>query len=515
MTTALQHGTVIGGRYHLDRLLGEGGMGAVWSATHSITGGRVALKFIKAAANDPDGEMKRRFLREARSAALVEHPNVVSIRDVLEHEDAPVIVMDLLLGETLAQRLAREGTLGVGEAARIVLSVIGAVGAAHEVGLIHRDLKPENIFLAKTHHGEVVRVLDFGIAKLVRPGVDGTASAVTQSGAVIGTPAYMAPEQLFGERDLDYRVDVWALGVILYEVLVGERPVDGDNYGQIAKRLLSNALPSLAKKRPDVPGDLSSLVDRMLARERNDRVGDLREAADVLALHTSHARPSFGAPRSRPLTDSDTERKVVYGSMQPPADDPFAAGSRRADPNAATMQSEPRRADANAATLEAPSSPKHETGLAHVAAVRVPSRSYTPWIVAAIGLCTVGAVAALRLFPAGVARDSGTSVSQPIPVPATPTPVPAQPTISTLPPTPDALAAVPSAAPSASETTSATATPTKSTAKPVKGAASATASVSATVAQPTPTPAPTPVAPTPTVSATTMGGSGLVTKPPF
>jgi eukaryotic-like serine/threonine-protein kinase len=160
---ALSIGTVIGGRYRLDRLLGEGGMGQVWAATHNITGGRVALKFVKA-VGDAKAEVHKRFLREARAATLVEHPNVVTIRDVFDHDETPVIVMDLLHGETLAALLSREGKLDLGDAARLILPVIAAVGAAHEAGLIHRDLKPENVFLSKGQTGEMVRVLDFGIA---------------------------------------------------------------------------------------------------------------------------------------------------------------------------------------------------------------------------------------------------------------------------------------------------------------------------------------------------------------
>jgi eukaryotic-like serine/threonine-protein kinase len=489
---ALTIGTVIGGRYRLDRLLGEGGMGQVWAATHNITGGRVALKFVKA-VGDAKAEVHKRFLREARAATLVEHPNVVTIRDVFDHDETPVIVMDLLHGETLAALLSREGKLELGDAARLILPVIAAVGAAHEAGLIHRDLKPENVFLSKGQTGEMVRVLDFGIAKLVRRDVDEFAStAVTQSGTVIGTPAYMAPEQLFGEKDLDYRADVWAIGVMIYEMLAGHRPVDGDNFGQLAKKLLSQSIKPLSEERPDLPDDVVGIVMRMLARERNDRLSDLREAADVLARHGSQKRPSFGAPRARPLEHSSQSRIVIEGT----------------DPNAKTMQSgeeNKRRTDPSAETVLAQSNPpRHDTAAAsaHVTGTRSGSRSWTGIAIGG-GIVAAIAIAATRFIP-----HTPTPVSTPIP--SSPLIAPPVVTMVVMPsvtatPGPTAPASTPPTPPSAS--VSATTKPvTTAGTKPIKPVTTTTAS---TTAPPVVTVAP----PTPTPSATT--GSGLVTKPPF
>jgi serine/threonine protein kinase len=385
-------GAIIAGRYRLDRPLGEGGMGAVWAATHTITGGRVALKFVKAAGED----MRKRFLREARAATLVDHPNVVQIRDVLDHEDTPVIVMDLLQGETLGSLLQREGKLSLGHAARIMVPVISAVGAAHEAGLIHRDLKPENVFLARSPRSTetgVVRVLDFGIAKLVRPENDDSATtAMTQSGAVIGTPAYMAPEQLFGERDLDYRVDVWSLGVLLFEMLTGARPVDGDNFGQLAKKLLSQPIPLITEFRSDLPDDIVGIVTRMVARERDDRLRDLREAAEVLGRHTKETAPSFGAPREK--LDTGIERS---------SEQHIVVSSSNSDPNANTMVSpssgsSKKTTDPNAKTIEAPAAPKMDTAVGLVSATRERPRSWMPVAMGSLAVALVGIVA-IRFIP--------------------------------------------------------------------------------------------------------------------
>lgn len=483
-------GTVIGGRYRLDRLLGEGGMGAVWAATHTITGGRVALKFVKG-GGDASADTHKRFLREARAATLVEHPNVVTIRDVFDHDDTPVIVMDLLQGETLAALLSREGKLAIGDAARLILPVIAAVGAAHEAGLIHRDLKPENVFLSQTSTGgEMVRVLDFGIAKLVRRDVDEFAStAVTQSGSVIGTPAYMAPEQLFGEKDLDYRADIWALGVILFEMLAGVRPVDGENFGQLAKKLLAEEIPSLSGPRPDLPEDIVALVARMLARERRDRLSDLREAADILARHGSQKRPSFGAPRLRPLQDSDHDRVVITDGT---------------DPNARTMQvpSTPRKTDPTAETVLAHSHPPHHDSAAgHVTGPRAPPRSYQNIAILGVAILAIG-VAATRFIPPAPTPVSTPTPSSPLIAPPVVTMLVAPSVTPT--PTPAVTIAAPSTSVSMSPPASVTA---KIPGKAFKTTAIASASTVVAVASVT-------AAPPPPVASTTTG-SGLVTKPPF
>ncbi len=470
-------------------------MGEVWAATHEITGGRVALKFLKANV-DARSDARRRFLREARASTLVDHPNVVPIRDVVDHADTPVLVMDLLTGETLAQRLTRYGNLELGDAARIALQVVAAVGAAHEVGVIHRDLKPENVFLSRATSGEVVRVLDFGIAKLMR--VDPTdfgEGGVTQSGTLVGTPAYMAPEQVFGERNLDHRVDIWAIGVILHETLTGHRPIEGENYGQIAKKLLSGPIVTIATRRPDLPEDVIALVDGMLARERADRVSDLRKVVDVLARYSTAPRPSFGPPRLS--LESDPNGKLVIG------EDDVAPTRRAHDVAADTLiagsDPEQRRSNTPESQVSSTTTPAPSTN-------KLPSRVGVPWIasgvllVAALGV-GVG-VALSHRAPATAASVPPTSASPlvaPVPVSMT-----TFATVSASPPPPATAEPPPVASTSVAPSTTAKPThavPTGKWVPPVKSAATATATASAA-----PTPAPTP---TPTNTG------GLVTKPPF
>ncbi len=284
-------------------------MGEVWAATHAVTLREVALKFLKV----DDGTlpvMRRRFVREARAAAAVKHPNVILVHDVFELDDqTPVMVMDLLTGEPLAERLVREGAISMAETARIMAPVVSAVGTAHEAGIVHRDLKPENIFLADAGQGEVdVKVLDFGIAKLNGGMELGQTGNITGTGAVLGTPYYMALEQAYGEKDVDHRADVWSLGVILYECLSGRRPVTGDNFGQIIKHLTNDTIPPLTQASVDggmlpVPQDVSDMVGRMLQRRREDRPDDLRDVLAVLRRYTSASVRTFGGAR-RALEDS-------------------------------------------------------------------------------------------------------------------------------------------------------------------------------------------------------------------
>jgi serine/threonine protein kinase len=206
-------------------------MGVVHAAIDQETGEGVAIKLLKNA----DAELRRRLAREARAVMAIDHPHVVAVRAVLELDDgAPALVMDRLEGRTLAARLAEAGKLALGDVARIALPVASALGAAHALGIVHRDLKPENVFLARTGAEEVVKVLDFGIAKV--PSQDGAGpETVTATAAILGTPRYMAPEHVLGERDIDHRADIWSLGVILYQCLTGIVPTDAENVGADAE----------------------------------------------------------------------------------------------------------------------------------------------------------------------------------------------------------------------------------------------------------------------------------------
>jgi eukaryotic-like serine/threonine-protein kinase len=309
-------------------------MGFVWEASHVFTHARFALKFLKGARE----EDRRRFHREVKAAAAVRHPNVIGVHDFVELPNGMlVIVMDLLEGETLGALLKREPRLALADAAAIFLPVVGALEAAHAAGIVHRDLKPDNIFLSE-NAGKVteVKVLDFGVAKLTA--VDGLAArsqALTGTGSMLGTPYYMAPEQIVGEKDLDARADLWSLGVVMYECLAGVRPTEGDNVGRVLKRILLADLDPITKHCEDLPEDVASLVSKMLVGDRDQRLRDLGEVRSVLERYAAKRIPTYVRPAAAETVDAhadtmaspsekpeaiargDTHHAVSMGAAQP------------------------------------------------------------------------------------------------------------------------------------------------------------------------------------------------------
>lgn len=277
-------GTVIAGRYRLERVLGTGGMGAVFAATHVVTDGQVALKLLHpwVAAMAPGA--KERLLEEARAITRVRHPAVVQVFDAGVTEDgAPFLVMELLDGETLAQALAR-GALRQGELLDVVLDVLDVLSLAHAAGIIHRDIKPENVFVQWRDGRAVGRLLDFGIARRS----DRDVQNLTQVGAMLGTPFYMSPEQLLGEP-LDGRADLYAVGTLLYRALSGRLPYASSQLTALLREVVSREPDSLAVVRPDLPPALVALVDRALRRDRDARWPDARRMRDALSPFSTRA----------------------------------------------------------------------------------------------------------------------------------------------------------------------------------------------------------------------------------
>ncbi len=291
MPLQLEKGVLVAERYRLEGEIGSGGMGCVWAARQELTGRRVALKFL--ISEHASDTARQRFLSEARAATRVVHDNVIEVFDFFKlEEQTPVMVMELLEGESLAERLDRCEVLPVAETALILAPVAEALRAAHAEGIVHRDLKPANIFLARDKDGCVTaKVLDFGIAKLL----DGGESDLTATGVAVGTPRYMAPEQAFGEGDIDHRADIWSLGVIVYQCLSGVRPVDGENARQLLRRLLEDAIVPLDALDPDLPGDLCTLTMEMLSHQKTKRPADL---AAVIAMLRKHAGDALTLPES-------------------------------------------------------------------------------------------------------------------------------------------------------------------------------------------------------------------------
>lgn len=279
-TMAYAAGDVIANKYRLTKILGEGGMGAVWLARNLALEIDVAIKLIRHDYANAEGAM--RLLQEARAAARIGHPCIVRVFDFGTTERAdPFIVMEVLQGESLAEALKRKGKLSAISAIRTLLPVAGALAAAHAKGIVHRDLKPDNIRLVTDDRGAVIpKVVDFGIAKLHH---DDIPRETTQAGVILGSPHYMSPEQACGRSDVDHRTDIWAFSVMIYEVIVGVRPFEGPNYNALISSIL--VFHPAPWERHDInEPELWAVIQKGLAKEQEDRWQTMQEYGEALAI---------------------------------------------------------------------------------------------------------------------------------------------------------------------------------------------------------------------------------------
>lgn len=273
---------MLAGRYVLREILGKGGMGTVWRAQHVELGSPVAVKLIDAKLAQQENALTR-FRREAKASAALRSPHVVQILDYGVEHGVPYIAMELLEGESLAARLERDLTLSPADTSWIITHVARAIGKAHEARIVHRDLKPDNIFLVRNEDEWVAKVLDFGIAKAIGVGVPGAtpAALTTQTGAMLGTPYYMSPEQAQGTRTVDFRSDLWSLGVIAYECLVGRRPFESAALGDLLLRICTQP-PPLPSSVASIPVGFDSWFVRACNRNPDERFTSAREMAETL-----------------------------------------------------------------------------------------------------------------------------------------------------------------------------------------------------------------------------------------
>jgi serine/threonine protein kinase len=339
-------GDVVGGKYRVEKVLGAGGMGVVVAATHVDLGQAVALKFILPELVAGKGAIER-FMREARAAVRLKSEHVARVYDVgRDAADRPYMVLELLEGMDLARLNRQKGPLPVADAVEYVLQACEALVEAHALGLVHRDLKPHNIFVARRLNGTpLVKVLDFGIAKAIGPSAAGQ-MALTDSSAIIGSPLYMAPEQMRSARTADVRSDIWALGVILYELLGGQVPFDGETVTEVCIRVVNEEPERLVALRPALESSLVDVVMRCLEKDPEDRWQNVAQLASALepysrsAKHGGLVRPwrSFedthdsqggGPPRhvlkSSP-DDTGPSTAVTMPSVPPLSDAAFAEG---------------------------------------------------------------------------------------------------------------------------------------------------------------------------------------------
>lgn len=277
---AYSRSMVVANKFELIRLLGEGGMGAVWVARNRDLDVRVALKLIRAELSDAIPGIGDRLLQEARAAARIVHPAIIRVFDFGTTERAePYIAMELLEGESLGAALERRGKVSAIRAVQLLLPVLDALAAAHDHDVVHRDLKPDNIFLARQAGNRLQpKVLDFGIAKLQRP----TDLKLTEAGSVMGSPYYMSPEQARGDHDVDKRADLWALSVVLYQMISGKLPFEGNNYNALLW-LIGHSDPKPLSALGIVEPELWQLIQRGLSKAREDRWQTATEYGKALA----------------------------------------------------------------------------------------------------------------------------------------------------------------------------------------------------------------------------------------
>lgn len=310
-------GSLLAGKYRLEALIGRGGMGSVWRAEHMGLNAPVAVKLLDLLNFGAAGEALARFHREARAAAAIRSPHVVQILDhgVDPTFNVPFIVMELMEGESLANRLARTGRISLAEVARVFAHVARALSRAHEAGIVHRDLKPDNVFLVRNEDDEVAKVLDFGIAKADSHALGQDSG--TRTGAIMGTAYYMSPEQISGSKLVDYRTDLWALGVMACECVTGRRPFEAESIGGITLKICVEPIPLPSSLGPVPPG-FDEWFAKIVHRDPSQRFPSARAAADALRQICSAAGAqviSDSFPQPSAAVRAANERTVTSVSV--------------------------------------------------------------------------------------------------------------------------------------------------------------------------------------------------------
>ncbi len=280
-------GLALDNKYRIVRVIGQGGMGVVYEAEHTTLGKRVAIKLMLEKYTG-DSEAVARFSREALAASRIGNPHIIDVMDIGTAPDGrSFVVMELLEGAPLSKVIEEQGPMAPARAISIMRQVLKAVGAAHAKGIVHRDLKPDNIFLLDHgDSGDFVKLLDFGISKMMDPDLQAAATKLTTTGVVMGTPLYMAPEQAMG-ADIDHLADVYACGVIMYELLAGKPPFDGATYAVLVAKLLTTEPPLLTTHRPGLAPKLVAAVHRALEKEPTARFASADLFAAALPQATS------------------------------------------------------------------------------------------------------------------------------------------------------------------------------------------------------------------------------------
>ena len=410
-------GMVLQDRYRIVRLLGEGGMGAVYEGEHLLIKKRVAIKCLHAQyAQNP--EVVARFHREALAATSIGHQNIIEVTDLGRFPDGAVfMVLEFLQGRDFANLIEDEGPQPLNRVVHIMMQICDALTAAHDKDIVHRDLKPENVFLIQRGDDrDFVKLLDFGISKM-KSASDTPSSSMTRTGMALGTPYYMAPEQAQGRKDVDHRADIYALGVILFRALTGQHPFDHDSYPMLVLKICTEPPPPLRRYRPDLPPELEQVAGRMLAKTPDERFPNCAAVKTALRPFASFS----DVPVVNEVPRNDALPLASIAGYVPPAPAAVTPG-----PN-----------------TPAPVSGAHGTPLATQTFTAPTQSSRAPIFIG------VGVVGLLAIVGGGIALSGALSGgSTDTPPPAPPAVAIAQPVVPIVPTPPIAAPALPPAAPS-------------------------------------------------------------------
>lgn len=280
-------GTVLEGKYRVERLLGAGGMGTVWIAEHTGLHRPVAVKVLDSAATVRDATAVQRFMREAQTAARLRSDHIVDVLDVGKFDDGtPFLIMELLEGETLSSRIKQAGRLPQNEAANLVDQLLNGLSAAHDAGVIHRDIKPDNCFITQKAGRDHLKLLDFGISKVAG---DAREMRMTRTGVVMGTPYYMAPEQARGAKEIDHRCDLYAVGAILYECITGRVPFEAESVNELLFKIVLEPLIPPRSMAPELDPAFEDVILRAMGREAETRYQTAGQFRDALTPYLSRS----------------------------------------------------------------------------------------------------------------------------------------------------------------------------------------------------------------------------------
>jgi serine/threonine-protein kinase len=340
----IKPGDIVAGKYKVIRIIGEGGMGVVVEAVHQTLDQRVAIKFHRPQASGNE-ESIARFLREARAAAQIRSEHIARVSDVATLDGGdPYFVMEFLEGQDLDAVIEADGPLTITTALDYSLQVCEALAEAHALGIVHRDLKPANLFLARRGDGTtIVKLLDFGISKTLPKGDDAELS-MTKTRALMGSPLYMAPEQMRSTKRVDHRADIWSLGVLMHEMLTGETPFVGETLPEVCASIAADEPIPLTMKRPDAPFELENVILRCLEKDPDGRYADVAELVTTLAPVLPAEAASSIARIVRVLRGQGTASNPSIGpavSMRHSRPSLSGMGSVSSSPNAETLFIEP------------------------------------------------------------------------------------------------------------------------------------------------------------------------------